>query len=406
MKTVLEQSRNIPVKGNFDVVVIGGGPAGASAAIAAARTGVSVALIERYGYMGGQATGGLVIVLCGLTDSKRQIIKGICQETIGEMRKLDATKGWPEVTVDPEILKYVLDKAAMGSGVRVYLHSLVVDLIHNDQVVEYAVIQNKSGRQAIQGKVFIDATGDADSASWCDIKYYKPDKTELLPVTLTFRVGNVQLRKVRQYFRDHPQKWLETIDFDGNAEFRFNGWRMTTNKSEVWFDALFLKNIDATDVEDLTRAEMMSRKYVQIAFEEIRRIPGFGQSYVQDTAPQLGVRETRRIVGRYTLTKNDISEDFHDSIARARNYHCGESASLSIPFRCLVPQGVSNLLFAGRCISVSPDVFDSIREIPCCMATGEAAGIASALSALGSKHPADIDVKLLQDELIKRNAVA
>lgn len=232
MKVVHEQSRNTPVKGSFDVVVLGGGPAGASAAIAAARTGVSAALIERYGYMGGQATGGLVIVLCGLTDGKRRIIKGICQETIDEMRKLDATKGWPDVTVDPEILKYVLDRAAMGSGVRLYLHSLVVDLIHNDQVVEYAVIQNKSGRQAIQGKVFIDATGDADSASWCDIKYRMPDKTELLPVTLTFRVGNVQLGKVRQYFRNHPQKWLETIDFDGNAEFKFNGWRMTTNRSE------------------------------------------------------------------------------------------------------------------------------------------------------------------------------
>jgi len=405
MKTVYEQSKSVPIKGSFDVVVMGGGPAGVSAAIAAARTGVNVALLERYGHLGGLASGGLVIVLCGLTDGKKQIIKGICQEIIDEMTALNATRGWPDVTVDPEVLKYVLDKSIATNEVRPYLHSLVVDVKRSGRNIEHAIIENKSGRQAIQGRIFIDATGDGDSAKWCDIEYYQPDRGELLPVTLIFRVGNVQIRKVKKYFKDNPEKLSEIIDFEENVRFTFDGWRPTINRSEVWYDALFLDNIDATDADDLGRAEVVSRKYVRRAFEEIKKIPGFEKSYIQDTAPQLGVRESRHIIGRYTLTKSNITKDHNDSIARARNYYSDSGTSISIPFRCLIPKGIDNLLFAGRCISVSPDVFDLIREIPCCMATGEAAGIAAALCVLRDKYPSSIDVKLIQDELVKRNAI-
>jgi hypothetical protein len=403
MKTVYEQGRDIPVKGSFDVVVMGGGPAGVSAAVAAAKTGVNVALIERYGYLGGQATGGLVIKLCGLTHARRRIIKGFCQQIIHEMKKLDAAKGSADVTIDPETLKYVLDKAIVDNKVKTYLHSLITSVKHNHNSIEYVFIENKSGRQAIQGKIFVDATGDGDSARWCNLKYRQSDKHETLPVTLIFRVTGVKPRKARQYFKDNPEKLLETIDFDENIKFVFKGWTDTTNKSEAWFDALFLKNIDGTDVDDLTQAEIISRRYIHRALEEIKKIPGFEKSHLRDTASQLGVRETRRIVGRYTLTRKDINRTFEDSIARARIF--SSNKYISIPYRCLTPKDMNNLLFAGRCISVSSDVFNSIREIPCCMATGEAAGVASALCVLKNRYPSNIDVKFIQDELIKRDAL-
>ncbi len=395
----------VPLKGNFDVVVVGGGPAGVSAAVAAAKTGVNVALIERYGYLGGQATGGLVIVLCGLTDGKKQIIKGNCQKMINEMNKLNATEGCSDITFDPEMLKFVLDKITVESRVKLYLHSLAVGMKRKVDNIECLIIENKSGRQMVQGKMFIDATGDGDSVKWCSLEYYQAHKSKLLPVTLTFRVGNVKLRKASQYFKDNPEKLSKTIYFDKSIKFILNGWASTTNKSVVWFDALYLKNIDATDVDDLTKAEIASRKYIHRAFEEIKEIPGFEKAYIHDTAPQLGIRETRHIAGKYTLTKNNINSKFDDSIARARNYFSSRGASISVPFRCLIPQGVGNLLFAGRCISVSPEVFDLIREIPCCMATGEACGVAAALCVLENKYPSNIDLKLIQNELIKRNAI-
>jgi hypothetical protein len=374
-----DKSREIPVRGSYDVVIMGGGPAGVSAAVSAARSGAKVALIESRGYLGGLATGGLVIVLCGLTYGKEQIIRGFCQEIIEEMRKLGGATGWPEVIIDPETLKYVLDKKTVESNVRLYLHSLVVDLIMDKNRIKYAIMENKSGRQAIQGKVFVDATGDGDSARWCNLEFNKGKPP--LPVTLTFRMNNVKIRKAKQYLKNLEE------DLGENVTFKYGGWRGTTNKGEVWFDALFLNDIDGTNVDDLTRAEITLRKYLRKALEKIKKIPGFEEASVRDSA--LGIRETRHIKGRYVLTRKDVNKKFYDSIARAGNFF--------IPLRCLLPERVDNLLLAGRCISVSADVFDLIREIPCCMATGEAAGVASALKGL----PLDS----IRKELLKRNAI-
>lgn len=399
---IFEECKEIPVKGSFDVVVMGGGPSGVSAAIAAARMGVNVALIERYGYLGGQATGGLVIALCGLSDGKEQIIKGICQQVIEEVDKLKEIKRMKDdVIFDPETMKYVLDKLVLENKIRLYLHSMAVDVRLRDDEIAYLIIESKSGRFAIKGKIFIDATGDGDSAKWCNIEYNKIDKEKLLPVTLAFRLGNVKVRKAKRYLKAEKFK---TIKFDDNIKFVLEGWQETTNKSEVWFDAIFIKNIDITDVDDLTYAELASRKYIHEALKEIKKIPGFEDSYLQDTASQIGGRESRHIKGLYTLTKEDLNKDFPDSIARARNYYSNKGY-FKIPYRCLLSINIKNLLFAGRCISVSRDVFDAIREIPCCMATGEAAGTSAGLCILKNKFPKDIDVKIIQQELLKRNAL-
>ena len=408
MKLRYEEGKELPVIHTSDIVVLGGGPAGVSAAISAARMGVGVTLIERYGYLGGQATGGLVILLCGLTDGKNQIIRGFCQEVINELQAMNAASQLPEgVVFDPEAMKYLFDQLAIKNNIKVYFHTFATAMICNRKQAEYIIIESKSGRNAIKGSIFIDATGDGDSAKWCDIPYEKLDREKLLPVTLTFRLGNVDVEKAKEFFMQNPNRIKDLIrvddgDIDVNLQ---DGWLATLNNSEVWFDVIFIKNVDVTDVEDLTYAEMSGRAIVRKIVDAIKSLQGFEDSYLEGTAPQIGCRESRKIIGEYVLRKEDLNESFEDSIARARNMFSKENKSISIPYRCLIPKGIDNILFAGRCISVSHEVLDLVREIPCCMATGQAAGTAAALATKQGVNLRDVNVKELQENLVDQKVI-
>jgi ribulose 1,5-bisphosphate synthetase/thiazole synthase len=408
MKTIFEEGKEVPIIHSSDVVVLGGGPAGISAAVSAARMGVDVTLIERYGYFGGQATGGLVIFLCGLTDGKKQIIRGFCQEVINELQAMNAASDLPEgVVFDPEAMKYLFDQLATKNNIKAYFHTFATAMIRNHKQVEYVITESKSGRNAITGSIFIDATGDGDSAEWCNIPYEKLDRDKLLPVTLTFRLGNVDVEKAKEFFMQNPNRIKDLIrvndsDIDVNLE---EGWLATLNNSEVWFDAFFIKNVDVTDVEDLTYAEIKGRAIVRKIVDAVKTLPGFEDSYLEDTAPQIGGRESRRIIGEYVLRKEDLDKCFEDCVARARNVLSKENESVAIPYRCLIPKGIDNILFAGRCISVSHEVLDLVREIPCCMATGQAAGTAAGLAIKDGVNPRDLDVKELQENLIAQEVV-
>jgi hypothetical protein len=405
---IFEKGKELPIIHSSDVVVLGGGPAGISAAVSAARMGADVTLIEQYGYLGGQATGGLVIVLCGLTDGKRQIIKGLCQEVIKELQAMDAASYLPEgVVFEPEAMKYLFDQLATKSNIKFYFHTMATAMIRNHKQVEYVITESKSGRNAIKGRIFIDATGDGDSAEWCNIPYEKLGRDKLFPVTLTFRLGNVDVEKAKEFFKQNPNRIGELIpvndsDIDVNLQ---DGWLETLNKTEVWFDAFFIKNIDVTNVEDLTYAEIKGREIVRKIVDAVKSLPGFEDAYLVDTAPQMGCRESRRIIGEYVLKKEDLAESFGDSVARARNMFIKENKSISIPYRCLIPKGIDNILFAGRCISVSHEVLDLVREIPCCMATGQAAGAAAGLALKKEINPRDVNVKELQEILIAQKVI-
>ena len=408
MKRMYEPKKEIPIIHSSDVVVLGGGPAGVSAAISAARMGVDVTLIERYGYLGGQATGGLVIVLCGLTDGKNPVIKGLCLEIIDELKTQNAAK-WlgQDVVFDPETLKNLLDRYILRYNVKTYFHSFACSMITEDNKVKYVITESKSGRTAIRGKIFIDATGDGDTAKWCDVPYEKLDKEKLLPVTLTFRVGNVNIEKARKFIEEKPDEYTKIIHSQSqqNLNLKQNGWISTLNESEVWFDVIFIKNVDAIDVEDLTFAEITGRELVRKVLELYKNIPGFEDAHLVDTAPQIGCRESRRIVGEYYLEKKDLDREFEDSIARANNIFSESGKSISIPFRCLIPKRIDNLLYVGRCISVSHEVLDVIREIPCGMATGQAAGTAAGLAVLNNINLRNMDIKELQDNLRSQKVI-
>ena len=299
MKTIFEEEKEVPIIHSSDVVVLGGGPAGVSAAVSAARMGVDVTLIERYGYLGGQATGGLVILLCGLTDGEKQIIRGFCQEVINELQSMNAASHLPEgVVFDPGAMKYLFDTLALKNNIRVYFHTFATTMICNHKQVKYVITESKSGRTAIKGSIFIDATGDGDSAEWCNVPYEKLDTDKLLPVTLTFRLGNVDVKKATEFFKHNPERIKDFIqlndsDIDVNLE---DGWLATLNNSEVWFDAVFIKNIDVTDIADLTYAEIKGRAIVRKIVDAIKSLSGFEDSYLEDTSPQKGCMETRRII--------------------------------------------------------------------------------------------------------------
>ncbi len=395
----------IPVVDSYDVVVLGGGPAGVSAAVSSARTGAKTAIVERYGYLGGQATGGLVILLVGLTDGKNRIIKGFCEETINKLNQISSTKNiGNHVLFDAEAMKYVFDLFIEENGVTPFYHSFVSGMIKKDDKVSAVIIDGKSGKRIIKAKTFVDATGDADLTKFCDIPFEIEGKSSILPITLGFRVGGIDNEKVQRFINEHFDLYRNLLN-DLGISTKMGGWLPTLNNNEAWFNISHVEKIDATNADELTIAEITARKQIQQIMRVFReQIDGFENAYLIDTAAQIGVRETRRINGVHRFLKQDIMTDFEDEICRAPDYTGSGRASVSIPFGCLVSESLDNVVFSGRGISVEHDLIDMIREIPCCMATGQAAGIAAALSAKNGLKINQINIKNLQQILSEQGA--
>lgn len=361
----------------YDVVVVGGGPAGMSAAVASARAGAKTAIIERYGYLGGQATGGLVILIVGLSDGKERIIKGICEETIDRLFEMGQAKDvGRHVLFDPESMKYLFDRLIEETGVRPYYHSYATGAIMQQGKVCGINIAGKSGIRTIRAKMFVDATGDADLAQYCGIPFDQAAKDKALPVTLGFRVGGLDVTKARQNLK---------------LDLKIGGWIATIHNNEAWFNIANIENTDITDPDDLTKAEITGRRQIQEMMKEFKdSVPGFENAYLIDTASQIGVRDSRRIKGKYLFTAEDVTKRFEDTICLAPDYTGSGRGYVEVPFSCLVSEHIENVIFAGRCISVEHKLLDMFREIPCCMATGQAAGVAAAVGINNIKKIQDI----------------
>jgi 2-polyprenyl-6-methoxyphenol hydroxylase-like FAD-dependent oxidoreductase len=451
-RAITEPSRRIKVFREADVVVVGGGPGGVASAIAAARNGARTILIERYGHLGGMATGGLVNIIPNLSDiSGKQHIFGLTMEMLGRLDKrggasyprkkdrgtadpravdyyLDANLGWFYVrqdhntgqqrvlytaVVDPEIFKDELNDMVLESGAELLLHSWGAQVIKTGSNVEGVIFESKSGRQAVLGKIVIDATGDGDMfvAAGAEFDNDCDNKRRTAWLAFVWWMANVNIRKFDSFRAAQPDKYKELMQELarlGGYPYFFKGV-LKNQPGVVWYHCMQPQpeRTDAMDVEQLTRIDIQARKRALITHDFMKKhVPGFEKAFIMLTAPQLGTQGGRRIVGEYTLTEKDMETDevFEDTIAVLANNDYGEISSkhptLCIPYRCLVPRTVNGLLVAGRAFSSADTVNETFNIIPHCIAYGQAAGTAAALAVKAGIQPRNVDYAALRKNLM------
>jgi len=423
--TYLEPSRNLRIATRADVVVVGGGPAGFSAAVAAARQGAKVCLVERYPYLGGLASGGMVLVLDDMCAGAEITVRGICGELVERMAKYGLAVYPPEgerghdpamfrkwsrwglfdfntrtkphpicyaVAFDPDGWKRASDDMVLEANIDLRLHSVFAGSIVKDGRITGVVVESKAGREAIMGDVVIDATGDLDVAASAGAAYSEG----AYMVTTVFRLGGVDTDEAERFQFEEPELYAK---LDMAARKVIGGswdywWLKTPLPGIVWCNCPHMTGLDGMKVEDLTKAEFEGRKRIHAMVDHVRaNLPGFANCYVVDVAPQTGVRQTRMLEGEYVVTKSDVTDKVHfaDSVARGRDYYT--------PYRALLPRGLDQLLVAGRHYSATPSAQKISREIPPCMAMGEAAGVAAAMALSSGSTVRGIDVAELQRRL-------
>jgi ribulose 1,5-bisphosphate synthetase/thiazole synthase len=387
---VLQPQRELPVLHQTDVLVVGGGPAGVAAAIAARRVGASVTLVERYGHFGGLWTGGLVLLITGhIVKGGKQVCQGIGEEMMRRLDKLDGAivdrRPGVDPTVDAEAVKYLMVEMIEEVEAKVFLHCWGVDAIVDGNAVVGAVFESKSGRQAILAKTVIDATGDGDLFAAAGAEY----EHRAHNIGLVSRVGNLD-RVDREQAKTAPApKHLG---------------RHTPVPGVNWVN-MHGPEADGLDVAVLTRLELAHRKFIWKSLQKTRQTPGYDRVYLMETAPQLGVRITRVLSGLKTVTLADLKAGtkFPDviGVGGASGSNHGE---WQIPYGALVPVKVDNILAAGRCIDAELRMADLVRLIPNCFVTGHAAGVAAAVAAQDGCRPREVDVPKVQKLLREQEA--
>jgi len=411
------------------LVVAGAGPAGVAAAIAAARLGAEVWLIERYGFPGGMATAGLVHPWMTYYAGERPIVGGLFAEVVERLKQRGAFQhgkhlGMRHHCFDVEALKPVLLDMLVEARVYLLLHTFVAGAEASQGRVRSLLAASKSGMEEIRPQLVVDATGDGDVAAWAGAAYEKgrPEDGLMQPMTLHFRMGGVN--RSRMPSREEMNALYESAKAEGEILCPRENllWFETIQADQVHFNTTRVIGVDGTCREDLTRAELESRRQTEqiVAFLQ-RRVPGFESAYLLQTAPQIGVRETRRILGEYLLTGEDVlgARKFADGIALG-SYpidvhspagpgtivkHLPPGDFYSIPYRCLIPRQMEGLLVAGRPISTTHEAHASTRIQPICYATGQAAGVAAALALKQGIRPREVSVEELRNALHQQGAI-
>jgi len=415
-KTVIEPRREVPVIAEPEVVVVGGGPAGYVAATAAARNGADTLLVERYGYLGGMATGTQVIYIDLMADEEKQVIFGIPQEVVERSIALGGVtwrKGTLNPNIDAEIHKFVANELVERAGAQLLLHTWAVNALVEDDVVKGVVTESKSGRQAVVAKIVIDATGDGDIAAFSGAEYTQGT----LPITIMNRVGGVDLDRVARFRAEHPEAYARLLNHlytmqvlippQVTRKWRIgSNWRPTGRANVIYCHWASFIGRDATKADDLTYCEVEGRKRIMQALDFFtKNVPGFEKAYLLDVCPQIGTRQSRLLAGEYVLTNDDLTHQrqFVDNIATCPVSN-QTTAFYQIPYRCLIPQRIENLLVVGRCISTDAEAQVVTREIGPCMATGQAAGTAAALAVKNGWTPRQLieNVAQLQQVLVRQ----
>ena len=423
-------SKSVPVVGSYDVVVCGAGPAGVIAAIAAAREGASVALVERFGFLGGMATAGLVMPLSVFIYQNKRVIGGIPWEFIERLEAMGGgyiEKPLGNVAFDPELYKLCMQRMVLEAGVTLYMNSyLTGTVVGTEGTVECVVIENKSGAEALEAKVFIDCTGDADLAAMAGVEMQPMNGEPLQPLSTYFILAGVDTSSpliaeamhhnkqgvnchclpIREYLLEHAEE-LNMPEFGGP-------WFCTTLHEGCVAVNMTRTAADACDNRDYTAAECRLREDVYRMADVLRNnFAEFKNCYVASVATQAGIRETRRIKGVHTMTAEEYMSGYRyeDSISRGAHpidIHATKGSSqvthfleqaAYVPYRALIANNYPNLLVAGRCLSADRKAFASMRVQASCMGTGQAAGVAAAMCAKVGCSVQSVDIGVLVERL-------
>jgi hypothetical protein len=441
-----------------DVVVAGGGPAGIGAAVGAAEAGASVALVERYGFLGGNATAALVMPLMSFHTQKHRrekrgdtrllptdhgegdpVIAGVLQRLLLQLVQYGGAiapsidTGYT-VPFDPEAFKSIALNLLDEAGVRFLMHAFACDAVVADRRVAGVVLETKSGPLVIDAKCVVDCTGDADVAARAGAPFEigRDEDGLTQPMTLMARMAEFDRAHFAAYVKEHPGQWrgvhglwdlIKEATDAGELKMPREDilFFATPHEREVALNCTRVNRVLGTDVWDLTHAELTARRQLRMIEKFLRtRVPGFEQAYVVQSGVQIGVRETRRIHGDYQLTVDDIlgARKFDDVIARGTYpvdihsptgkgtvlKHLPPGEAYDIPLRALLPRGVDGLLVAGRAICGTHEAHSSYRVMPVSMATGQGAGVCAALAAKRGVTPRDVDIREVQGELRRQGA--
>ena len=434
---------NLPRYGDrvFDVVVVGSGSAGSTAAIAAARGGADTLLIEKLPFLGGVSTAVLDTFYGFYTPgtAARKVVGGIADDVVGALRDLgpvveraNTFGAGTGVTYHPDHLKVVWERLVLEAGAGVLLHAFVQDVDVHDGRVEALIVATKSGLQRIAGRTFIDASGDADLCHFAGFGYELAGELEpAQTLTTTFRVANVDLERRGTLSKSALNALMAEASSSGAYDMpRREGSDHVTPVEGVTATIMtrlesFRRDndrvVNATDPDFLTAAEIAGRRQ---ALEYVRfltdRVPGYEHASLATLGTQIGVRETRRVYGDYRLTRDDVlsARRFDDSVglcgAPIEDHHAGadtrwqylpDGQAVDIPFRTLLVRDAANVLVAGRCFSATHDAHASVRSMAQCMAMGQAAGSAAALATATGREPRDVPLGTLQDRLLADGAI-
>ena len=462
MRTILEDRREIPVAFKVDVLVAGGGPAGFTAAVAAARNGARTIVVEKQNYIGGLLA---CLPIMGFYNYQaEQVIFGIPQELVDRLVERGGSPGHvidPRLSsvtpTDSELLKVVTQEMAEEAGVEPLFHAIAVAPYVEGDTVKGLIVETKSGRQAILADVVVDATGDGDIAVRAGAPFESKEKSEQQPGNLMFRMTNVNTDKIRLAVAKNPDLARLTPGYGPGAEFFLNAVRFNLDgfteqleearrngdipkdypmrwvimqpnarADEMSINMAMVTHFDATDGFDLTRAECEARRRIPMVVQFLKKyIVGFENAHLVASHGIIGVRESRRILGDATLQTSDVMENrsYHDGVAvaswalsaghhpegkfREKEYYTVEYpreglAGCDVRYGCLLPKGIEGILTAGRCVSTTGLSQNAIRVMAPCMAIGQAAGTAAALAAKAGKRPRELDGAYVREVLTRQ----